>query len=181
MKAEDLDSAARLAELRTSFDRTFAEPPAAARAAPLRLLAIQVGSRPLAVRLEQVSGIDKARRLLVLPGAPASLLGLMGMRGTLVPVFSLARIIGTEAPAAEPWVLFGGGRDAIGLACAAFDGHVEVAPADVIPVVAADPSRRYVNAQVRMRGVETGVLDLASVFEDITRAGQNDPRRSMER
>jgi hypothetical protein len=29
--------------------------------------------------------------------------------------------------------------------------------------------------------VETGVVDVASVIEDITRAGASDPRRSTER
>src|SRR5688572_25740225 len=104
MSEDALDFHARLVDLRSSFDRTFAEPPAAAASARLRLLAIHVGVHGFAVRLDQVSGIEKSRHLVSLPGAPAALLGLMGVRGTLVPVFSLARIVGEDAAAPEPWV-----------------------------------------------------------------------------
>jgi chemotaxis signal transduction protein len=176
-----LDFGARLIELRSAFDRTFAEPPPVAESARVRLLAIRIGDHGCAVRLEQVSGLEKSRRLVSLPGTPAAFVGLMGLRGVLLPIFSLARLFGEEPSAAEPWVLVCGERDPIGLAVASFDGHVEVAPADVVPVPAPVSSRRYVNGQVRIRDVETGVVDVASVIEDITRAGASDPRRSTER
>jgi chemotaxis signal transduction protein len=178
MTEDDLDFSARLASLRSAFDRTFAEPPTLGRGVRLHLLAIRVGAHPFVVRLDHVSGIERSRRLVHLPGAVGALLGLTGVRGALVPVFSLARIVGEDAPATEPWTILCAGRDPIGLAVSRIEGYREVSPGAI--AARAVPSR-YVGEQVRLPEMETGLIDLKRVVDGVMRVGEVDPRRSAKR
>lgn len=155
----------RLGELRASFDASFAAPAASERAAAVRLLAIRIGGDPYLVRLDQIDALERARRLVTLPSSPAVLLGLMGIRGALVPVFSLSRLVGHDRAADEPWVLFCGGGAPVGLAASGFEGYRELAAHDL--VVNASDGRRYVTALAETEGVATGVIDVPRVLADI--------------
>src|SRR6185436_11866201 len=90
-------TAAVLAELRRVFDGSFAAAPADGRAVPEKLLALRLGTDPFAVRVAELRGFERLRHVIALPGASADLLGLTGIRGTLVPVYSLALVMGYPA------------------------------------------------------------------------------------
>jgi chemotaxis signal transduction protein len=167
----------RALDLRRAFDQAFAAPPSVMDGGDQEpFLMLGAGGDPFAVRVVEVAGFEKARRLLALPGAPSHLLGLAGLRGRLLPVFSLALLLGYPREADEPWLLVVGREEPMGLAFARFDG---------LALLPREAARRgesaaggHVRGHVRTDAVWRGVIDLAAVREEIRRrAGSTEPAK----
>jgi chemotaxis signal transduction protein len=114
----------RLEELRHGFDSSFSRPPPPQQEPGAALLRLRVGGAPLAVHLGHLSGLHLMPRVVRLPGSPASLLGVVGLRGQLIAVHDLAALLGL--PTGEPprWLLLAGGSRRVGLAAAGFEGQL---------------------------------------------------------
>jgi chemotaxis signal transduction protein len=117
---------AGVAELRRAFDQTFAVRPPAPSAAHVDLLALRVAGDPCVVFLRDINGILRATRIASVPGAPADVLGLAGVRGTLVPVFALASLLGHTVQEPARWLLICGTDEPLAFAVAAIDGHFQL-------------------------------------------------------
>lgn len=61
------------------------------------VLTIRAGEETLALRLAEVTEVLQLRPLTRVPHAPPSLLGLVNLRGAVVPVISLAALLGAAA------------------------------------------------------------------------------------
>ncbi|HYO51535.1 chemotaxis protein CheW [Archangium sp.] len=114
----------RLDELRDGFDSSFSRPPPARQEPGEALLRLRVGGAPLAVRLGHLSGLHLMPRLVRLPGGPASLLGLAGLRGQLIAVHDLTALLGLQSGEPPRWLLLAGGTRRVGLAAAGFEGQL---------------------------------------------------------
>ena len=66
------------------------------------MLACRVGAETVALPAALVAEVLRPRPLTRVPQAPAALLGVMNLRGQVLPVLSLARLRGGEAPPNEP-------------------------------------------------------------------------------
>jgi chemotaxis signal transduction protein len=156
---ESRSAPSSLAVLRGSFDQVFALPPPVARTTQQRLLALRIGADPYAIRVEQVTGLEKVQSLVALPGSPAYLLGLTGLRGRLVPVFSLSALLRSSDRGPEPWLILCGASETVGLAASSFDGQFEVAPHEIV-------SGQGHSRHVRHGRLSRSVLDLEAVLAD---------------
>jgi chemotaxis signal transduction protein len=115
--------------LRREFDAAFARPVREAAEATEDLLEIRVAGSPYALRVAELGGVSAGHRVTAVPSAQAALLGLVGIRGVLVPVFDLARLLGESALEEAPrWVALSRGDSPVGLAFASVDGHLTVSP-----------------------------------------------------
>jgi chemotaxis signal transduction protein len=157
--------------LREAFDAGFAAPPAAADSEGTALLAIRVAGEPLALPLRDIAGLLPARPILPVPGGRAELLGICGLRGALLPVYGLARLLG-RGDAAEPprWFALaaaGAGGERIALAFAAFEGYLVAASAD-LDLAAQGTAGAHVAAVARLPGAARPVLAVASLVRAIT-------------
>jgi purine-binding chemotaxis protein CheW len=92
---------ARLLDLRESFDRPFREPLAEDVEAPLELLAIRIGREPFALRLADVAALEADRTITRVPSQHPELLGIAGVRGSVVAVFDLAALL--DLPRTDAW------------------------------------------------------------------------------
>lgn len=112
-----------VAELRRSFDEGFARAPEARDRDDEELLGIAVGDAAYAVRIAELAGVVADRSIVPLPSPIAPLLGLVGYRGTLLPVYDLGQYLG-HAPAESPrWIALVRGEPAIGFAFGRLDGN----------------------------------------------------------
>jgi hypothetical protein len=117
----------RLAELRSSFDRTFALPPLELEDGFVDLLDLRVGGDAYAVRLADVCALVVDRPPTRLPGAVPELLGVVGVRGAVVPAFDLAALLGGPRAERPPrWLLVAADTPVLGLAVEHLDGHLRV-------------------------------------------------------
>jgi chemotaxis signal transduction protein len=167
--------AGELDALRLSFDEAFAAPPREAGEPPERLLVLRVGGEPMFARLDGIDAVERLPRVVPLPGAPAELRGVAGLRGRLVPVYDLAVLLGGVRAGQPAWLVLSGAEDPIGLAADGFDGQVEVPRTDLLAVPSGQ-ARPHVSEYARLGGDLRGVIDLRSLAAGIrTRAAPVGP------
>jgi chemotaxis signal transduction protein len=154
-------------ELRRAFDEGFALPYPERGAASEDLLALRINGHPYALRVRELEGLHRAGKVVALPSPLPDLLGLAGIRGRLMPVFSLAALLGEKASSegVARLALCDAGEP-LALAFTTFDGHVRVAPHAIAAApgsLAADGAavgREHVHEVVSL---EAGICPLVSV------------------
>lgn len=161
------DNPALLA-LREQFDGAFALAPQPADAARLNMLALRVGGDPYAMQLDQVAGLHADRRILPLPTAAPSLLGVTGFRGQIVPVHDLAVLLGHSRGAPPRWLVLVRCAAPLALAFDQFESHFSVAAGQIMRAGQPDgpaPLRDAVQAAQALRPI----IDLTLLHQEIER------------
>lgn len=151
----------RAADLRSAFDRSFALPPAQAPEELDDLLTIRVAGLPYAIRLREVAGIVARRKVISLPTTGSHLLGVSGIRGDIVPVFSLASVLGHDPATDSPrWMILCKTTDLLGLGFSDFEGYLQVPKSSFRSEQRPSTSHGYVKEAVR---TEAAVLPVIRV------------------
>lgn len=120
--------------LRREFDAAFALPALEPAGDGEALLAIRVGERPYALRTRELIGMAVGQRLTPVPSAHPALVGLAGIRGTIVPVFELAILLGGTRPReGARWVAVSAGPEPLGFAFGELEGHLRLVRSDLGP------------------------------------------------
>lgn len=121
----------RAKELAAAFDRAFAEPFTIDEDARTLALHIRVGETAYLLRLADVTLVGRAPRIVPLPSdrGSASQLGIAGIRGKLVTVFSLGALLG-EPSTAPKWIALAGD---VAIAFDTLDGQTELAAGEAPP------------------------------------------------
>ena len=152
------------AQLRRDFDRAFAEPPRARRAASVDLLAIRLRGDPYALRLAGIAGLFADKPLTRLPGSAREFLGLAGFRGSVVPVYDLRALLGDARGDAPRWLVVSSGS-AVALAFDGFDGYLKLPPERIARPAPGEPARAHVHELARSAdGALRPLVDLGSVL-----------------
>lgn len=151
--------------LRQTFDAAFAAPPPPPAPASVDLIAIRSGADLYAFRLAAIAGLLARKRLMPAAGADPALLGIAGLRGKLVPVYSLARLLGA-ADADERWWVLVGADSPIAIAFAAFVSHERVKEDALAPSVGGPA---HVEAVVRLASGPHALLALDPLARRIAR------------
>jgi chemotaxis signal transduction protein len=167
MNANEPRKNERAAELRLAFDRSFSNAPHSGSTAAEKLLALRVGSNPYLVRLAEVSGLFTDKKITWLPSHVAELLGLAGLRGTVLPVYDLGMLLGCPSTATQRWLLVTAATP-VGLAFDAFDGYLSVRLEAIIPEVRAEGRERHVREVVHTADRVRPLVSLTSVLESIS-------------
>ena len=161
-------------ELRRRFDAAFVVAPVDRDEDLESFLAVKIGNEKYALRVRDVTGFAAARKIVPLPSPIAEMLGLAGIRGSVVPVFSLAAMIGYEQAQDPPrWFLLCRAAEPIALGFDEFEGYLELPSADRSELAEAGDgdapraSRDHVRHVVRARGEVRGVIDVPSVVTAI--------------
>jgi purine-binding chemotaxis protein CheW len=154
------------ATLRAEFDAAFG---ARAEMPPegVSLLAIRIGAEPFAVRVLDTGGLIPLPVLVPVPSRRPEVVGVAGLRGEIVPVYGLARMVLGVQDAPPRWMILTGAAERIGFGFSAFEGHLVADRASLRPTAGAELVARHV------RELYTGtpsrpVLDLASLYAAAT-------------
>jgi chemotaxis signal transduction protein len=155
------------AALRQAFDQTFAAPAGEARAAAEDLLAIRIAGEAYALRLSGIAGLHADRRIVPLPRAAPELLGVAGLRGSLVAVYDLAALL--EYPRSEKprWIALTAAERSLGLAFEELESFLRLAPQDL--TTSGSTPEKHVRQVAHAGGILRPVVDVASVVETIRR------------
>ena len=158
------------AVLRRLFDEGFAAAATAEFARLEGLLAIRLGSDPYALRLSEIAGLHAGVKIVPVPSANAQLLGIVGLRGVMAPIYDLAALLG-YAPAANPrWMVLARMSQPVGFAFETFESHLrvpEISLANDEGGANAGAARRHSGGTVRAAGALRPIIRMASVVEMI--------------
>ncbi len=122
--ASDLGQAA--AELRLAFDQSFARPPLQQRDGSEGLLVFGVAGDSYGMRVRELSGMVMPRKVVWLPTSCRDLLGIVAIRGAIVPVYSVAALLSYQQEDDARWLVTGGTGEPVGLAFSDFEGWLSV-------------------------------------------------------
>lgn len=162
-----------LQQLRADFDGSFGVP-AAPPTEREPVLVIRAGNESFAVRAGQIAGLLKSRKIVPLPSRIPELLGVASLRGSLLPVYDLAGLLGIPTAGTLPgWLLLVPSNPPVGLAFDEFEGRQQ-------PEWISDApgERRHVRQLVRLGPAVCSVLDIRGLAEAIRkRAGLPEPAK----
>jgi chemotaxis signal transduction protein len=153
--------------MRAEFDRAFSSPAVPRARDGTRLLGIRVGGDPFALALDDVVAIHVDRKIVPVPSAAATLLGIASFRGALAPVHDLRLVLGYPARAPTRWLVLVAGP--VGLAFDAFDGQLAAPSAQEPPPAEAKPAPRSRSSALTRGLVHAGdtirpLIDVAAVL-----------------
>jgi len=155
------------AQLRHDFDSAFAEAAREATQAQEDFLAIRVGTDVHALRLADIAHLLPLTAWTPLPGPLPAMLGVMGFRGAIVPVYDLRLLLGYTAQEPPRWMVIVG-EPPVALAFDAFEGHLRLARAAHVRQADGEATRRHVRELLQTGEMTRPVVAMASLLEAIT-------------
>jgi chemotaxis signal transduction protein len=126
---------------------------------------MQVASEAYAIPVERVVEVARLGTVTAVPGSRPELLGVLSIRGHILPVVDLAQVLGISRPGPPSQLLVAesGGLEA-GLA---IDEVTEVAE---MPEATADTESALLSGATLTDGTLVGVIDVPAVFGQLERA-----------
>jgi len=160
----------RAAELRRAFDRSFAERRRFDATPTEDFLAIRIASDSYAIRCSEISGLVADKKITRFPSRAAALHGMGGFRGAIMPVHSLAALLGHPMAATPRWIVIASDLP-VALAFEALDGNLRISREQILPGEADDRARKYVRDFMREQDRVRAILHLPSVLDAIREQG----------
>jgi purine-binding chemotaxis protein CheW len=156
------------AGLRQAFDKSFAVPSSRESQEAEDLLLIRLGGDPFAIRLRDIGGLIAKSALVLVPASGKHLLGLAGIRGSIVPVFGLSSLFGYPSTAdAARWIVLCASDEPIALGFSDFEGHRRLPSSSIMSDESGRTSREYSPETARMDTGHRPVVDIAAVVASI--------------
>jgi purine-binding chemotaxis protein CheW len=167
---------AKAAELRSVFDQSRAAPlSSGAQEQAEDLLAIRVARDAYAIRVSEISGLATGKKIVGFPSPIPELLGVAGIRGALVPVYSLAMLLGYNAETQRTrWLALCGTEDPFALVFSDFEGYVRVSLTQLYAAEQKDVARTHVHYVVRATDMVRAVVSIPLIIKTIQRRCGND-------
>ena len=136
----------------------------------------KIGTLGMLIQMGSGSEVLQMPAISTLPGAPVWLLGLINLRGNLIPVFDLRQVLGVTSPALgeKPLVLvFDQGDKAVGIIIDDFPKPLSAFhPLPVLPqlpsVLIGHVSAAYIKDEVIWLE-----FDHSTFFQELARVGEN--------
>lgn len=118
----EISQPAVLTRMRDDFNSAFSRP----EPTPVQeefAIWIRVAGEIFAVRMVDVAGLLKSKKIVPFPARSPDLLGVISLRALLAPVYDLAALLGMKSAATPSWVILANGDPLIALAFDAFEGR----------------------------------------------------------
>jgi chemotaxis signal transduction protein len=165
MNPPTLPAANHADEIRRAFDQTFASAPSLENADLISLITIRLSGERFALRMDQIHGLARSRPIVPVSSRISELIGIAGMRGTLIPVFSLAALLGLPRSEECAWLAIIQGDLPLALAFDALERRMEIRRTSLYED--SSPSRRHVRQLAQLGKEVCAVLDVPSLVEVI--------------
>ena len=173
---EELAGAA--SRLRAEFDEVFARPHPADPPEHVDVLEIQVAGQRYALRLAEVLAVHADRKLVRAPSPRPDLLGLVGVRGVVAPVYDLAKLLGHGGGGEPRWLALVRGAAPFGLAFERFERHRRVALSAI--TLASVEGRGFTSGSVETSLGPLPLIDLFALLRAVTNGSGQVPTPERE-
>lgn len=167
MTGNERAPASRAAQMRRAFDQAFAHPPLARAEGGESFLAIRLGADAYAVRLSEVAELFKDRTIVRMPSRRNDFLGLAGLRGGIVPVYSLRDLLGYPVTnETARWLLLVAPGHSVAFTVDQFEGHLRVDRSQILPAP-GNAIRAHLREVARVNDEPRPIISLGSVLEGL--------------
>lgn len=156
---------------RDAFDRSFAVAhESTGNQQAESLLAIRVAGHRCALRIREMNGLLDGRKIVALPGPGVDFMGLAGIRGELVAVYSLAAVIGYPREAGYPrWLALCGKENPVGFAFRDLEGYVQVPFGEIYSAARKNITLGHVREVAQSADTVRAIVSLPSALEAIAK------------
>jgi purine-binding chemotaxis protein CheW len=139
-----------------------------------QVIAFRIGGELHACDIQLVEEVVTKRRVHPLPDMPPRLLGILRLRGELVPVLDVAPLLELALTAETPAILVVAVGDArLGVAVDATHDVVSLSPADYRPAPHGGGERdQFVAGVARIGGELVNLVDLAEMLREQTQGAR---------
>jgi purine-binding chemotaxis protein CheW len=156
----------KAAELRAAFDRNYSLPPSSGVIERIEgLLSIRLGGNPHALRTAELSAFTRAPRIVAVPSPIPELRGLCGIRGGIVPIYSLSALLGYGREEQERWCVLCGSEEPVAFAFSDFEGYVRAVQSQVYAARHEDRTSEHVNQVIRINEIIRPIVSLPSILD----------------
>jgi chemotaxis signal transduction protein len=165
----ETDVALKFKDLKRSFDLTFQQPLVERGQELVHLLIGRIGTARFALKVADLAGLARAQTEVPIPGADAGLLGIAGLKGRMVAVYSLAAMIGSTELSTElnRWMVLCRCEKEIALAFTALTGTMMVPRAELSPVSPGAPP--HATDALGSGSSQLWLLNVSSIAENIVK------------
>jgi purine-binding chemotaxis protein CheW len=133
------------------------------------LLVIGLADDDYAVSLDEVASLHADRKVVPVPSPRAELLGLVGVRGSVVPVYDLRQLLGYSRTATPRWLLVVRARAPFAVAFERLEAHLRLPRANLLEAPATRASARvFTRGSVETTTGPLPLLDLKELFRVVT-------------
>lgn len=166
------------AELRAEFDGVFTRPAAIAPAAEIDLLIVLLGERRYALRLRDVAAVHSGKRIVRAPTPNPLLLGLVGLRGNVVPAYDLALAFGHAPTSSARWLFELASPKPCAVAFAELSEHLRLPTSQLSPAsaVSSTPEQRLLAGSASTAVGAVPIIDSTALYAELTGQGALPPR-----
>jgi chemotaxis signal transduction protein len=166
---------AKLEELKRSFDRAFQDATIERELGLEHLLRIRVGTERFAVRVAELAGLMRTPTIVRLPTTVTGLLGLAGVKGRMVAMYSLGALLECQKGDGEEeyWSILCRFDDRIAFTFAAADGTLTVSRSELCPISSGAPA--HVTDTVGAGAARRWLLGLSWVAQAVADRTQAKP------
>jgi chemotaxis signal transduction protein len=165
MKAAEHASSAQ--SLREAFDQSFVEAPETAGQGGEALLGLRLNNDPYALRVRDMAGLVRDRKVAHMPGAGGGFRGLAGIKGALVPVWDLSLVLGYPKAGQAQWLVLAASTAAWALSFDHFDGYLLLPSGALRPAAAEGPHTKVSLLNAVTPSGLVPVLDLELILKII--------------
>jgi chemotaxis signal transduction protein len=154
--------------LARAFDQSFAASQQTTTEDTEDLLGANVEGGAYLLRLREVKGLVSRPAIVPVPTPVAEFLGVMGLRGNVVPVYGLGGLLGHPLRAERVvWVcLVDTGSTSVGLGVEEFTGHLRLLRREIATAPGANVGV-HVRETARVGEVLRGIIDVRAVVASI--------------
>ena len=129
-----------------------------------RVMLVCGGGRTVAIAAAAAREVSPRSATIRLPGAPEFVCGIVNVRGTLVPLVDLGRLLDAEPANPSGWVVT---LDLGGRRCALAVDALPVLRAADAPPGARPGGQAFLPAEVCVAGTTLPLLDVAALADDL--------------
>jgi purine-binding chemotaxis protein CheW len=128
-------------------------------------LQLRLGAERYALPVEDIVEVTLRKEITEIPGSAAAVLGLANLRGSVIPVYDLARVLGVDgADGGERLVVAAQGGRQAGLTVD------EVTGIEPLPEL-TEPGSGLLSGATLVEDSLVGVLDTARLFDELEQKG----------
>ena len=135
----------------------------------MHLLIVRIGTARFALKVADLAGLARAQTVVPILGAGSELLGIAGLKGRMVAVYSLTAMIGSTELSTEQnrWMVLCRCEKEIALAFTAVTGTMMVPRAELSP--ASPGATPHATDAVGSGSSQLWLLNVSSIAENIVK------------